>query len=184
MNHMPSRPALRQDITLLPEQTERRLRTLKDPQRLPRRKHIQPAVGPVICPFCYQDLDWDAAGAARVCGTRLAPDNKLPKVIEALCEKCAGYFAVRLIETGQLRVIPQDVPDWVESAEIAKLSREEKRRRAKEEAAERSEDATHGDKPPRASTRPEVCISPSVSHEPGSMRSCVPQIKWPLLFRP
>lgn len=175
---------MREDITLLPEPTDRLLRTIKDPQRLPRYRHLQKAIGPVICPFCHQDLDWDAAGAARVCSRPRPARNGSPGPIEALCEKCSGYLTVRLIETGQLRVTPQDVPDWLDSAEKVPARREERKRLAQQEAARRALEASKHDEGFQSETatiaepnRPAMGIPQSLQRNPL-------RISWPRVFRP
>jgi len=121
---------VRHDITIIPG-SEGKARTLLSQEPQPCVRHLQSTSAAVVCPFCHEDLLWDAKGAAEVCETPLAPANKAPEVVEALCEKCGGYFIVCSLKTGQLRVSPVGVPDWVYAAEAAAARMEERRAQLK-----------------------------------------------------
>jgi hypothetical protein len=70
------------------------------------REHRQEAKGKIVCPFCRAELDWDAAGAARLCRKPISRELPAPNTVNGLCEKCSGAISIRLVpETTQIRVI-------------------------------------------------------------------------------
>jgi hypothetical protein len=118
-------------ITLTPVGEQEMCRTIADPTLRPAQSHLQDPTGQVICPYCHQETNIDAADLFNVLGQPVSipgiryhsPNRRIGVRQWAVCNQCTGPFGV-ILAANQLHIALLGVPTRVLVGEKALQEKE------------------------------------------------------------
>jgi hypothetical protein len=126
-------------ITLTPVGEQKMRRTISDRTPRPAQSHLQDPTGQVICPYCNQETNIDAAGIFNILGKPVpvpgiryhAPDRRIHHSQWTLCCHCTGPIGLSVSEN-QLFVAIAAIPEAVLAGEKI-MDEKERARHAQEQ---------------------------------------------------